>query len=61
MRLMTLTLLIALTLPARAGDYIAVHATGWVDAVPDMLTLSVAAQAAGKDSAFTWARSFDGR
>ena len=42
-------LLVVLALPASADNYIAVNAAGWVDATPDMLTLSVSARATGKD------------
>ena len=49
MRILILTALIILSMPGRCEEYIAIHASGWVEAVPDMLTLGLSARATGKD------------
>ena len=49
MRLILVLALATLALPGRADEFIAVYAEGWVDAVPDTLTLGVSAEATGTD------------
>jgi uncharacterized protein YggE len=49
MRLILLLVLATLALPGRADEFIAVYAEGWIDAVPDTITLSVSAEATGTD------------
>jgi hypothetical protein len=49
MRTLVLLSLMLLSLAGRAEDYIAVNASGWVEAVPDRLDLSVSVRATGKD------------
>lgn len=49
MRTFLVLALLMCSLTARADQFIAVHASGWVEATPDMLSLTVAARATGKD------------
>ena len=49
MRLFVALTLATLALPGRADEFIAVYAEGWIDAVPDTITLSVGAESTGTD------------
>jgi uncharacterized protein YggE len=49
MRLVVFLLLSVFALGGHADEYISVHADGWIDAIPDTLTLRASAEASGKD------------
>jgi uncharacterized protein YggE len=49
MRIAVFLLLSVCALGVHADEYISVHATGWIEAIPDTLTLRAGAEATGKD------------
>ena len=49
MRAVMFVILVLSTLSVRAGEYIAVNASGWVEAVPDTLTSTAMVRATGTD------------